>query len=291
MTGADDRRLRALEHVRRLARGGPLDPTLRVTVNFHPDRTSGGRTVLEHLGHDRVYRSQFETGTSNGGLTAHPGGSRWRWEQRMFGGAYDDAPAAERPRYGALDHRRRGLGGAPRFGSAHLRLATSVLPRTTFCFPDSVFLPTAVGTVERCDLIGPADAFAARPLTDALEREEGGVLDDYVEAQVHGPVRIPEDVEALVLDPCFRGSEVEHHAAALGVPVEWHEGRVLEVAELERHPDYRGPQVVEVGRRVAEEGRLDAAVVGRAVETGREDPQDLKKVWHHVVRFGSPRGS
>src|SRR5699024_11969950 len=53
-----------------------------------------------------------------GGLTAHPGGDRWRWEQRIFGGAYDGAPARERPKYGALNHRRNPLGGAPRFGSS-----------------------------------------------------------------------------------------------------------------------------------------------------------------------------
>ena len=62
---------------------------------------------------DGVYRSQFETGTSNGGLTAHPGGNRWLWEERLFGGAYNDAPVSERPKYGALNHRRRSLGGAP----------------------------------------------------------------------------------------------------------------------------------------------------------------------------------
>jgi hypothetical protein len=31
------------------------------------------------------------------------------------------------------------------------------------------------------------------------------VLDDYLEAQVHGPLRIPADVEAVVLDPSHRG--------------------------------------------------------------------------------------
>jgi hypothetical protein len=281
----------ATAHVEERSTGVPLDPTLRVTLNFHPDRLSGGRTVLEHLAADGVYRSQFETGTSNGGLTARPGGSRWRWEQRIFGGAYDDAPAAERPRYGALDHRRRGLGGAPRFGSAHLRLAPSVLGRTTFCFPDSVLEPEHFGTARRFDLLRHADAFDSRPRTDAVEQELGGLLDDYVEAHVHGPVRLATDVEALVLDPSFRGTPTEEHAAACGLPVEWHEGRVLAVAELERHPDFRGSAVVTVGRRVAEDGRLDAAVVGRAVAAGGEDPQDLKKVWHHVARFGAPRES
>jgi hypothetical protein len=79
--------------VARSSTGGALDRSLRVTLNFNPDRVVGGATVLEHLARDGVYRSQFETGTSNGGLTAHPGGDRWRWEQRIFGHAYDDAPA------------------------------------------------------------------------------------------------------------------------------------------------------------------------------------------------------
>lgn len=109
---------------------------------------------------DGVYRNQFETGTSNGGLTARPGGARWRWEQRIFGGAYDDAPAGERPRYGALNHRR--------------------------------------------------------------------------------------------------------------------------------HPDFRGARVVRVGEAVAEDGWLDARVIGAAHRTTGHDPQDLKKVWHHVARFGRP---
>lgn len=107
----------------------------QVTVNFHPDRlvADGSETLIERLVHDRVWRSQFETGTSNGGLTAHQGGDRWRWEQRMFDGRYDDGPPRERPRYGALNHRRRAAGGAVRFGSAHLRLRPGVLARTTFC--------------------------------------------------------------------------------------------------------------------------------------------------------------
>lgn len=102
---------RAVEHVAGSATGGTLDRSLRVTLNFHPERLTDGETVLERLACDGVYRSQFETGTSNGGLTAHPGGDRWRWEQRMFGHAYDDAPDEERPKYGALNHRRRRIGG------------------------------------------------------------------------------------------------------------------------------------------------------------------------------------
>ncbi len=90
-----------------------MDSLLRVTLNFHPDRMAGDVLVLEAIARDGLYRSQFETGTSNGGLTAHPGGDRWSWESRIFGSAYDQAPASERPKYGALNFRRRPVGGSP----------------------------------------------------------------------------------------------------------------------------------------------------------------------------------
>ena len=279
---------RATEHVARSSSGGKLDRSLRVTLNFHPDRVLDGATVVEWLARDGVYRSQFETGTSNGGLTAHPGGARWRWEQRIFGHAYDDAPVAERPKYGALNHRRRSLGAAPRFGSAHLRLTEATLDRSTFCFPDSVFEPTAMATADRFDLLRVVDLFDARELTDEVEATEGGLLDDYVEAHVHGTVELAGDVEAVVLDPSFRGTPIEDQAGSLGVPVEWHEGRRLRVETLTGHPAFRGPSIVEVGRRVAHDGELDAAIIGRAALAGHEDPQDLKKVWHCVARFGTP---
>ena len=56
--------------------------------------------MIEVLAQEGIYRSQFETGTSNGGLTAHPGGDRWLWESRMFGAAYDRTAPELRPKYG-----------------------------------------------------------------------------------------------------------------------------------------------------------------------------------------------
>lgn len=289
MTGQSRWAAAALAHVGNLSRGEPLDRRLRVTLNFHPDREANGRRVIERLTEHLVYRSQFETGTSNGGLTAHPGGSRWRWEQRIFAGAYDDAPARERPKYGALNHRERRIGGAPRFGSCHLRLAGHTLDRTTFCFPDSALEPSDFGTAERFDLLRLADTTPAADATsnrDADELAHGGLLDDYVEAHVHGVIDLTTDVEAIVLDPCYRATAVEAAAATLPVELEWHEGRRLPISELRRHPDFRGPRIVEVGTEIAEHGRLDARIVGVAVAAGQHDPQDLKKVWHHVARFG-----
>ncbi len=271
----DSPQARALAHVAAHSRGDPIDPALRVTLNFHPDRLHRGVPFLQALARDGVYRSQFETGTSNGGLTAHPGGDRWQWESRLFGGAYDEAAPAERPKYGALNFRGRATGGSPRFGSAHLRLRRAVLARTTFCYPDSVYEPTAFGVAGRMGLI----ALAATPQPDPL--------DDYIEAQVHGPLELARDVEALVLDPCYRGTEIEAMARTLPCALEWHAGFRLSVDELRRHPDYRGARYVELGCALAPDGWLTPATIGAAARRAEHDSQDLKKVWHCLARFGA----
>jgi hypothetical protein len=231
--------------------------------------------VLEAMARDGVYRTQFETRTSNGGLTAYPGGDRWSWESRIFGGAYDQADPADRPRYGALNFRRRSTGGSPRFGSAHLRLTPDTLARTTFCYPDSVFEPTCFGVAGRMSLIALAEA------------DDRDLLDDYIEAHVHGPIRLDQDVEAVVLDPSYRGTRVEQAAAELPCQVEWHDGFRLSTEELRRHPDYRGPQYVDLGVELARDGVLDPAIIGDASRAGDHDGQALKRVWHYLARFGS----
>ncbi len=268
---------RAIAHVTTLASGEPADPSWRVTLHFHPDRVLAGTPILRLMARDGVYRSQFETGTSNGGLTAHPGGDRWRWESRIFAGTYDDGPAADRPKYGSLNFRRRLVGGSPRFGSAHLRLAPHTLARTTFCYPDSVFEPEHFGVAARLS-----------PLIALAEADDKDALDDYIEAHVHGVVDLGRDVEALVLDPCYRGTPAETAAGALACPVEWHGGFTLTTDALRRNPDYRGREFVALGAALARDGHLDPRIIGDASRTGRYDEQALKRVWHYVARFGNP---
>lgn len=268
---------RAVAYIAGHARGAPVRPSWRTTLHFHPDREVAGTPILRQLAADGRYRSQFETGTSNGGLTAHPGGDRWAWESRLFGGAYDDAPPRARPVYGSLNHRHRRAGGSPRFGSAHLRLTASTMERTTFCYPDSVFGPVDVAVASACHL---------SELADAADPEDP--LDDYVEAQIHGGVHLPNDVEALVLDPCHRGTSVEDDAHRLGVTIEYHQGFRLTIDELSNHPTYRGPEIVAAAARIARDGALNARVIGDAARAGLSDPHTLKRIWHCIARYGQP---
>jgi Protein of unknown function (DUF3626) len=275
MEGSMSAHERAIAHVAARSEGGPIDPALRVTLNFHPDRQVSEVPILAAMARDGFYRSQFETGTSNGGLTAHPGGDRWSWESRIFGNAYDEVPASGRPKYGSLNFRRRAAGGSPRFGSAHLRLTQETLARTTFCYPDSVFEPTHFGVASRMSLVTLAEA------------DDKDLLDDYIEAQVHGPLLLARDVEALVLDPSFRDTDVQQAAEQLPCPLEWHDGFRLSVDELQKHRDYRGAEYIELGISLAQDGYLDPKMLGDASSTGTHDDQALKRVWHYIARFGS----
>ncbi|RKH67695.1 DUF3626 domain-containing protein [Corallococcus llansteffanensis] len=265
----------ALEHLERKARGGPLDRRFRITLHFHPDVPFQGGSILTAMRRDGGYRSQFETRTSNGGLTAFPAGARWKWESRLFHGHYDLRHDRERPKYGALDFRGDPYGASPRFGSSHFRLTEETLDRASFCFPDSVFEPESFGTARRMDLIALAEA---TPFEDPL--------DAYIEAHVHGDLRIPGDMEALVLDPSYRGTQVEEEAQALGVRLEWHPGYAVEVETLRRHPDYRGDDIVQLAERLADQAWLTPFILGRARTNAAWDPQQLKKVWHCLARFG-----
>lgn len=266
----------AIRHVASFSSGPPVNPALRVTLNFHPDRMARNRPILLALLEDGIYSSQFITGTSNGGLTAHPGGDRWSWESRIFDGAYDGAPARDRPVYGALNFRHNPLGAAPRFGSAHFRLTAETLSRATFCYPDSVFQPSAFGVAANMSLVELAEA------------DHRDVLDDYIEAQVHGPVSLEHHAEALVLDPSYRGTAVEVAARRIPCRLEWHPGLELTLDELRSHPEYRGPEYVALAGKIAVDELLTPQIIGAAARTNKYPDRSLKRIWHYLARFGTP---
>jgi hypothetical protein len=256
--------------------------TARIVLHFHPGWAFGEGTVLDAIAASGVYRSQWETGTSNGGLTAFPGGNRWRWESRLFEGRYDVADAADRPVYGAWNRREDPYGASPRFGSAYLRLRPELTERATFCWPDSVYEPQATGGLERLEeLCRLADAGVLDPSVGTADLPLDDPLNDYVEAHVHGGLVIGRDVEALVIDP----SDRETHAEVLpqlGCPVEEHPGYRLAAQAIE--PCYRGPVPVELAQALG--GEITPARLAAAARTGQHDPQAIKWLWHCMARFG-----
>jgi hypothetical protein len=306
----------------------------RVALHFHPERVDRtGRSVAEGLLHDGVYRSQFETGLSSGSPTAFPGGERDAWEMRVFGGAYhgSDALASGRPKYGALELMYYPNGPAPRFGSCYLLLHPDVSRRSSFTFggtqePDShehtgtldAFDPVVAHVVAQLKrsrgAFGVDDLTVAgfldqlrhglqKPFLDPQNRPLGRALDSFIEAQVHGKVRLNEDVERLVADPAFRdhpiGGFLTMISTKYGIPLHWHPGFTLSVGEVP--VVFRGYPVRPLAKRIAGQGVLDAANIGAAANSVELEPKawegwashedtltQFRRLWHVLVLKGVP---
>lgn len=304
----------------------------RVAVHFHPDRLfRDDRTVAEGLRDVGAYRNQYDTGISGGSLTAFPGGERHRWEEDLFGGAYSEDALSARPKYGALQLLRHPDGPAPRFGSAYLLLSAEATERSTFTFQGSqestalrqsgpldvmepvlaALLRTAEGGGEvlgrQCsgvaDLVGHLLQDLPRLFSNPPRGKLGRALDSFVEAQVHGPVHLAEDVERLVADPVYldtkTGNVLREVAREYGVALSWHPGYTLPVRNVPKR--FRGYATGPLARRIAGDGSIDAAKIGAAANSYRLEPElwrelgsqseartHFRRMWHVLVQKALP---
>lgn len=311
---------------------GKLRLHARVALHFHPDRpVTGFHTVAHALLEQGCYRSQFETGISNGSLTAYPGGVRDLWEKDMFGGAYQTEGLAdsERPKYGALDFGLHPDGPAPSFGSCYFLLFPEVSRRCTFTYGGSQDAPPEKGTLEEFDdmmaailkdtfsrdyALGVKELTPARwvhhlscnleqPASNAPGRKPSRNLFHYIEAQVHGGIHLKDDIESLVADPSFKGTEIggvlEQLCKNYGINLVWHQGFEMNAANVPS--TYRGPAMPSLAQRIADHQTINARVIGEAVQELMREPerwedrgsrsemlQELKYIWHVLVRFGEP---
>ncbi|KAE9364105.1 hypothetical protein N431DRAFT_432193 [Stipitochalara longipes BDJ] len=295
-----------------------------VVLHFHPDRPVGLRTVAKGLLEDGIYKSQFETGISNGSVSAHLGGDRDEWERLLFNGAYNGVEAIHRPKYGALDLMRNSDGPAPRFGSCFFVLKPEVSTRSTFTFGGSQADPKYRGTLNELHAILSASFqecfthdFALgvsniRP-SQLMERilnlgvpsqvqvSPSRNLDHFVEAQVHGDITLDHDILELVADPSFRNCDIGQDLEAMSIrynfPLRWHQGFHMQATNVPM--DFRGPSMPFLALRVARDGVIDAKAIGTGARelsrdqnawkergTHAEVLQELKLLWHVLVRFG-----
>jgi hypothetical protein len=134
-------------------------------------------------------------------------------------------------------------------------------------------------------------------------RPLGTALDSFIEAQIHGTVRLDQDVERLVADPAFRDHPVGESLAALstryGFPLCWHPGFTLPVGKV---PDvFRDYPVRPLAERIAGQGILDAANIGAMANSLELEPEawkrwashedtltQFRRLWHVVVVNGVP---
>ena len=126
-------------------------------------------------------------------------------------------------------------------------------------------------------------------------------LDFYIEAQLHGPVNLRTDADLLVTDPSFdeneTGSILKHLAEKFNIGHFKHRG--FSLSDKQIPSDFRGSTMPSLAQRISVNGIINAKIVGdAAIEvvknpklwcdrgTTEEVLQELKQLWHILVRFG-----
>ena len=249
---------------------------------------------------------------------------RTKWEDHLFGPSYKNTELHCRPKYGALHLMGHQYGPAPRFGSCYFLLAPEYMRSATFCFGDSATEPRSKGTVDAFDMIlaslfercftdeqalgffglRPPSLFTHlinhSPNTFKTSNEVKAIpnLDQYIEAQVHNEITLSNSVFDLVVDPSYRGTSIGdtliNISTRYNFPIRWHDGFRLRVDQVV--DDFRGGKMPALAHKIARNGYIDAATIGRALAEAElnssgwefdEPPQRLLKyLWHVLVRFG-----
>jgi hypothetical protein len=243
--------------------------------------------------------------------SAAPGSRRGGAEQRQPVGAAAVRAAAERDR--ARDLAR--IAAVVAAAGVDTDPAT-LLTRTAAAGPAHDLGRRGFGVAGFVAGILDGDAAAGRGLCAPAM---ANALDDYVEAHVHGTVRLDGDVEALVADPAFSGTPTGDLLAAAarrhGFAPAWNAGLVLRLARVPReapdHAHWRWQVLCAGGRahRLAARvvtafgsaGHLDAAAIGAAAADAVRAPgrwrewaapaevsTHLKDLWLMLVALGAP---
>ncbi len=140
-----------------------------------------------------------------------------------------------------------------------------------------------------------------KPFSDPSDKEPNRNLNHYIEAQVHGDVSLKEDVEVLVADPSFKGTYIgrilEQICFQYSIDLYWHRGFALSIGEIPM--DFRGHTMPSLAKRIARDNYIDVSIIGTAAMELRHNPviwsdrgtykeilQELKLLWHVLVRYG-----
>lgn len=166
--------------------------------------------ITNFLIKDEFYRNQFETKSSNGYLCQD---TRTRWEDRMFNSIYHDSPGFDRVKYGVLNiyNNPIGVSSAICYGEENIVLK-NVRLRTSFASCDSGEDRAVIASCEYyCHVLY---TFPESELLTTIkvannvsddphfhDDESSCQINDYKEIQIHGPISLDTDVEALIVDP------------------------------------------------------------------------------------------
>lgn len=170
-----------------------------VVIHLNLDKT------LQYLCNDTEYRNQFETQTSGGILSSE---SRLQWEKVLFNGIYDKSEGHDKVKYGALNiTNSNGIKSCYSYGDSYLILKDDIKKRITFVHGDSSGQDLHIVTYEYpVPILSFLSDGELKDVIDiAIGRKDSAQSHMYyIEAQIHGPIRLNKDIEKLMVNERHR---------------------------------------------------------------------------------------
>ncbi|CAB9515667.1 Protein of unknown function (DUF3626) [Seminavis robusta] len=160
-------------------------------------------STLSLLVKDTHYRNLFETNTSGG---TRDKSARGGWESHMFGGCYNSSACFDRPKYGCLNVSGdvRGVRSARSYGNIFMILQPNVRYRSTFFSKDTGAFVTSATLATHEFYAHVLDGYSNDDLSSMINvcksARAGGIESNcrsYKEVQIHGPVCLATDIQAL----------------------------------------------------------------------------------------------
>lgn len=297
----------------------------QIAVHFHPDALNVNEvSVSESLLDSGIYLNQFVTHLSNGLLAPEIDGQRAKWEDMLFGSAYQSVDLSLRPKYGSLSLLPSLYGPSPRFGSCYFLLKPECMRHSTFCYGDSSSNPKERGTWKTLENVVAAlfvdcftneqvlglsnirpphlfahlrqDLYSRKALQDCISLRN---LNHYIEAQIHCEISLSKHVTTLVADPSYQhskyGDVLQKICSKYNISLQWHDGFQLDVHDVV--DNFRGNLMSTIARKIAVHDIIHAEIIGKARIDAVKNPQKweqfeeppsqlLKCLWHVLLRFG-----
>jgi hypothetical protein len=215
-----------------------------ITINFDPAKqVPGGSTVAGAMAHDDFYRNSHETGISQAQLS---GGGRSQVERNLYDNHYHMTPPHAHPTYGALNVGNSPYGAAPQAGDSYLQLKPEVHQRSTYTHFDSAHAnrPEHLGTYGHMDHV--LNNTTDHTFHQAMGRPPSSAPDprgDYIETQIHGRVRLEDDVDRVVAHSRHResstGNDLRRMTSNHGGKLYWVDDRgSMERSRSSERPSY-----------------------------------------------------
>jgi len=147
-------------------------------------------------------KNLFEVNTGRGGTDQK---TRASWETTMFNGFYDNAEPHERVKYGSLniDSNPDGVMSTVAYGDAFIVLKQEVKYRITLVYGDSSGISYHLHIATPKYLTNILNYIPTTVLDAAIRVAKGQTIEyasyQYIEAQIHGELRMDRDVAKLII--------------------------------------------------------------------------------------------